>query len=98
MKVNLNGTTPDPIISRQGNSPAPQAPNVSHEGDEDKATLSLGHDNIGALTSQAMSTSDVRQDKVVALRQAISSGQYKVEPEEVAAAILQESANTGSQS
>jgi negative regulator of flagellin synthesis FlgM len=96
MKVNLNGTTPDPIISQQGNRSSAQAPNVGYEHDQDKATLSLGQDNIAALTSQAMATSDIRQEKVAALRQAISSGQYKVEPEKVAEAMLQESANTKS--
>ena len=96
MKVDLNGTTPDPIITQEGNRPSSQAPNWGHERDEDKATLSFGQDNIGALTTQAMSTSDVRQEKVAALSQAISSGQYKVEPAKVAEAMLQESGKTES--
>jgi flagellar biosynthesis anti-sigma factor FlgM len=37
-----------------------------------------------------MSSADVRQDKVDALRQAIGSGQYKVVPNKIAEGMLQE--------
>lgn len=92
MKVDLNGTAPDPIPSQRGSSPAPQPSSLSHNAAEDKATLSLGRDHIAALTSQAMATSETRQDKIEALRQSIASGQYKVDPGQVAEAILGEAA------
>jgi negative regulator of flagellin synthesis FlgM len=92
MKIDLNGSTPDPIITpRSNNNTDAASTNQVHNGGEDTATLSFDHANIGSLTSQAMASPDVRQDKVDALRQAISTGQYKVDPDEVAGAMLQES-------
>jgi len=89
MKVDLNGVTPDPILTHQKNEPA-QASHVQPQA-EDQATLSASRDSISTLTSQAMATAETRQDKIEALRQSVSSGQYKIEPEKIAEAILQES-------
>ncbi len=91
MKIDLNGSTPDPIITPRGNNSGTPSTSQVQPGGEDTATLSFDHTNIGSLTSQAMASPVVRQDKVDALRQAISTGQYKVEPEQVAGAMLQES-------
>jgi negative regulator of flagellin synthesis FlgM len=91
MKIDLNGSTPDPIITPRGNNSDATSASQVNAGGEDTATLSFDRTNTGALTSQAMSSPDVRQDKVDALRQAISTGQYKVEPEQIAGAMLQES-------
>jgi negative regulator of flagellin synthesis FlgM len=92
MKIDLNSSTPDPIITPRGNNneATSTTSQVQNSGD-DKATLSYDHANIGALTSQALASSDVRQDKIDALRQAIGNGQYKVEPDKVAESMLQES-------
>ena len=96
MRIDLNGATPDPILSQQKNQPAPQASDAVDKHGEDQTSLSLSRDNIKSLVSQAMATAETRQDKVDALRQAVSSGQYKIEPEKVAEAILQESAKAES--
>ena len=40
----------------------------------------------------AMQTPEVRDDKVAALQQAISSGQYAVDPASIAASMLDEQA------
>jgi negative regulator of flagellin synthesis FlgM len=40
------------------------------------------------LVSKALESPEIRQDKVSALRQSISSGQYKLEPEKIAASIV----------
>jgi negative regulator of flagellin synthesis FlgM len=91
MKIDLNSSTPDPVITPRGNNSGAASTSQVHAGGEDTATLSFDQANIGALTSQAMASPDVRQDKIDALRQAISTGQYKVEPDQVAGAMLQES-------
>ena len=59
---------------------------------EDTATLSSDSVSISSLTTQAMQTPEIRQDKVDALRQAISSGNYKLDPEQIAGSILSEKA------
>jgi len=97
MKIDLNSSTPDPIVTPRGNNngvtSTGQVQNAEqvHNAEEDKATLSFDHASVDALASQAMSSTEVRQDRVDALRQAISNGQYKVEPDKIAEAMLQES-------
>ncbi|MGO8794585.1 MAG: flagellar biosynthesis anti-sigma factor FlgM [Candidatus Sulfotelmatobacter sp.] len=94
MKIDVNSPTPDAIVTPQGNTNnAPSTTSAStnqvQSNTEDKTTLAFDRANIASLVSQAMASPDVRQDKVEALRQAISNGQYKVEPDKVADAMLQ---------
>jgi flagellar biosynthesis anti-sigma factor FlgM len=96
MQVNLNGATPDPILSQKNNETPAQASQVAGQNGNDTATLSLGQDQTGALVSQTMATPDMRLDKIEALRQSISSGDYKIEPDKIADAMLNESAKTES--
>jgi negative regulator of flagellin synthesis FlgM len=96
MKINLNSSTPDAIVTPQSNQTNATSPDSVRTGQvqnggEDRTTLAFDHANISALVSQAMSSPDVRQDKVDALRQAVSSGEYKVDPGQVADAMLPES-------
>jgi negative regulator of flagellin synthesis FlgM len=70
--------------TRKTGSKAPSTPNV-----EDKASLSVDSLSVSALEAQAMNAPEIRQDKVEALRQSIQNGEYKVEPEKIARAILE---------
>jgi negative regulator of flagellin synthesis FlgM len=95
MKIDFGGSTPEPIITPEpgirsgGNNQDATSTSQVYSAGEDTTTLSYDRANIGALTSQAMSAADVRQDKVDTLRQAISSGQYEVAPDKIADAMLQ---------
>lgn len=64
-------------------SKAPSAPSV-----EDKTSLSVDTLSISSLEAQAMTSPQIRQDRVDALRQSIQNGDYRVEPEKIARAIL----------
>lgn len=70
-------------VSQSGGTSAPSA-------NEDRVTLASTQANVEALTAQAMNSPQVRQDKVDALRQAVSNGSYKVDPHKIAGAILAE--------
>jgi negative regulator of flagellin synthesis FlgM len=70
--------------TRKAGSKAPSTPNV-----EDKASLSVDSLSVSALEAQAMNAPEIRQDKIEALRQSIQNGEYKVEPEKIARAILE---------
>jgi negative regulator of flagellin synthesis FlgM len=59
------------------------APNI-----EDKATLSSDALSVSSLEAQVLAAPEVRQDKVEALRQQVQNGQYKVDPDQIAKAIL----------
>jgi negative regulator of flagellin synthesis FlgM len=71
--------------ARKAGSKASTTPSV-----EDKASLSVDTLSISSLAAQAMAAPPVRQDKVDALRQSIQNGDYKVEADKVANAILEQ--------
>ncbi|MGC9199486.1 MAG: flagellar biosynthesis anti-sigma factor FlgM [Acidobacteriaceae bacterium] len=51
-------------------------------------TLSSDATSLSSLVSKAMSSPSVRQGTVDSLRQAISSGQYSIDPPSIAAAMV----------
>lgn len=55
---------------------------------EDRTTLNPANRVVNVLTRRALQMPEVRQGKVDALRQSISAGQYSVDPQKVAAAII----------
>lgn len=81
--ISLNGVERDDKAKKAG-SKAPSAPSV-----EDKTSLSADSLSVSSLETQAMAAPPVRQDKVEALRQSIQNGDYKVEPDKIARAILE---------
>jgi flagellar biosynthesis anti-sigma factor FlgM len=54
----------------------------------DRTTFSTDTQSVQALTTQAMSTPEIRQDRVDALSQAVSSGEYKPNASKTADAII----------
>ena len=62
------------------------------DGGGDHATLTSGSGSISGLVSEAMSSPAIRQDKVQALQHAISHGQYKLDPQQIAGAMIDEHA------
>jgi flagellar biosynthesis anti-sigma factor FlgM len=96
MKVNLDGIVPDPTITQQGNRPSVSSSGVEQAEQDDSATLHLDSDGVGTLAAQAMSTSETRSERIEALRQAVANGQYKVDPQSVADAVLNSAQRTPS--
>jgi flagellar biosynthesis anti-sigma factor FlgM len=80
--ISFQGVEPEQRARKAG-SKAPSTPNV-----EDKASLSVDTLSVSSLEAQALSAPQIRHDKVEALRQSIQNGEYKVEPEKIAQAIL----------
>ena len=54
---------------------------------QDQAQLSIDKTTIQSLTAQVARLPEVRQDRVDALRQAVSSGNYRVSDQQVSDAI-----------
>lgn len=54
---------------------------------EDRTTFHSDSLSVQSLTSQAMQSSEVRQDKVDALSQAVKSGSYNADASKTASAI-----------
>jgi len=91
MKIDSNHSTSDPIVTSQTkNQGSSASTNQTHSAGEDTASLSFDRASVSSLVTQAMASPEVRQAKVAALRQAISSGQFKIEPDKIAEAMLPE--------
>lgn len=97
MKVDLNGVDGSTLSSvnstQRGQTAAAAASAVQGESEigEDKATLSSDAASLDALTAKALQSSEVRQDKIDAIREAIKNGSYKIEPDKIAEAMIRQS-------
>jgi len=81
----LNSVEREDQTRKAASNAAPNAPR-----EEDKASPSLDTRSASSLQAQAMAAPAVRQDRVDALRHAIQNGEYKVEADKVAQAILEQ--------
>jgi negative regulator of flagellin synthesis FlgM len=66
------------------------AAKTSRAGEEDRATLTSGSVSKDSLVSQALSSPEIRQDKVDSLRLSVESGKYELDSAKTAAAIVNE--------
>ena len=58
----------------------------------DRTTISSNGLSVATLASKAMDAAAGRSDRVEALRQSVNSGDYKLEPDAIAQAILKDRA------
>ncbi len=87
MRIDLNSASLGGV-EREENTKKPSGKASGASRTDDKASLSVDTVSIAALTTQALAAPQVRQDRVDALRQAIQSGQYQVDPSQIAQAML----------
>ena len=82
-------------LSNEANSSQVKAESAATSpsaGTEDRTTLTSGSASVQSLVSAAMKSPEIREDKVASLQQAISSGQYKLDPQKIAASMIDEHA------
>lgn len=88
MKIDLNSPATEMLSTdwsaQKAGKTNESAPTASTE---DRVTLASSGSTVQSLTTQAMNTPQVRQDKVDTLRQAISSGSYQLDSAKIASAI-----------
>ncbi|HEY1800677.1 MAG TPA: flagellar biosynthesis anti-sigma factor FlgM [Terriglobales bacterium] len=89
--LNLNNSSLDRTSLNQAQHSATSEIGAEGTQGQDSASLSLDQASIQSLQTQTLSTPEVRQDKVDALRQAIANGQYGIEPDKIADAMIQDS-------
>jgi negative regulator of flagellin synthesis FlgM len=58
---------------------------------EDRTTLTSDSASVGSLASVALSSPEIRQNLVDSLKQSVSSGQYELNPDKIAASMVDES-------
>jgi len=89
MRIDLNNILMNGVEregeTRKARGKSPNAPNV-----EDKTSLSSDTLGVSSLTTQAMEAPSVRQDRVEALRQQVQNGEYNLDANKIAQAILQQ--------
>jgi negative regulator of flagellin synthesis FlgM len=94
MRVDLNNVAANQISAEPTAQQvsANQASAAGASGSEDRTTFKSDMQSLSSLVHTAMSSPEVRDDKVASLQQAISSGNYKLDPHEIAGSMLNEHA------
>jgi flagellar biosynthesis anti-sigma factor FlgM len=90
MRIDLNQgpqAAPETRAGSVRNAPASSNSGASPLG-EDQAQLSAMHAQAQALTAQAAQLPEIRQERVQALRQAVESGRYRVNSQQLAGAMV----------
>ena len=104
MRIGLNAPDPQSVSTEQASISADQVKKPStaatslsqpalasasaSTSDSETSGLSQDRVTLSALASQALGLPEVRQGAVDSLRQSISNGQYKLDPNSIADAIL----------
>jgi len=83
--------------SQISSEPSPKQVNAenvaaSDHAGEDRTTLVSAQQSLSALVSTAMSSPEIRQDRVDSLKQAIDNGKYQLDPGKIAASMIDEQA------
>jgi len=91
MRIDLNSSVPQRVAPEKSVKSATASSSADSAQEPDSA-YSQDTVRLTGLASQAMSMPEVRQDMVARLRQAVQSGQYSVDPQKVAEAMLQRAA------
>ena len=96
MRIDLFNSAASQIASEQSsqqvNAQNAAKTGQSAAGSEDRATLTSDSTSVGSLVSAALSSPELRQDKIDSLRQAISTGQYDLDPAKIAASMVDDHA------
>jgi negative regulator of flagellin synthesis FlgM len=93
MRIDLNQAASQ--IANESNPKPVDAENVAASdlaNSGDRTTLTSTQQSLNSLVSTAMSSPEVRQDRVDSLKQAISDGTYKLDPEQIASSMIDEHA------
>jgi flagellar biosynthesis anti-sigma factor FlgM len=94
MRIDLFNSAATELSSEQASQKV-TAENAAKSGfsqAEDRATLTSDSASVGSLVSTALNSSEVRQDKVDRLKEAVNSGQYDLNPGKIAASIIDDHA------
>jgi len=94
MRIDLTNTAASQIASEPNPKQVsgPSVPASDNAGAEDRTTLTSTQQSVSALVSKAMSSPEIRQEKIDSLKQAVESGNYKLDPEKIAASMIDEHA------
>lgn len=97
MKIDLNTVVASQLPTSRGTKQASSDGAVdSANVAVDRTTFSTDSASVHSLAKQALSSPEIRQDKVDALSQAVTSGTYTVDANKIASGIIAENSNQSS--
>jgi negative regulator of flagellin synthesis FlgM len=85
MRIEFNSPGVDGITVQKNGKEANRA---NQSGISDSTTLSDQARKVPGFISQALSTPEIRSERVNSLRQAVQSGEYSLDPGAIAEAML----------
>jgi len=89
MKIDVNSPVLSQLVTDRGAKQVSTSKLVvSESATEDRTTFHSDSASVDALTNQAMQTPDIRQAKVDALSQSVSSGEYEANAAATAGGIF----------
>ncbi|HTV16402.1 MAG TPA: flagellar biosynthesis anti-sigma factor FlgM [Acidobacteriaceae bacterium] len=92
MRIDLTNSAAGQIASEVSAKAAGAQGASAADSHEDRTTLTSGAGSVESLVSQAMSSPEVRADKVASLKEAIGNGSYQLDPAGIAASMIDEHA------
>jgi flagellar biosynthesis anti-sigma factor FlgM len=94
MRIDLNNTAASQVSSEPNAKPVSGASvsQASLTGSEDRTSFTSDTASLSSLVATAMSSPEVREDKVASLQQSISSGTYEINPNAIAGSMIDEQA------
>jgi flagellar biosynthesis anti-sigma factor FlgM len=93
MRINGHSPLPNGIVPGRSEK-ASRAEQPVTNGPQDQTSFSSDQMSIASLESRVMQTSEIRQDRVASLKNAIQRGEYALQPDKIAEAMLNESARS----
>ena len=90
MRIDINNLAAQQLAAERASKTGEKSGNASVSKAEDHATLSESSLSQAALIQGALATPPARAERVAALRDAIHSGTYKLNPDAMAHAMLKE--------
>ena len=89
MKVDLNSLAASQIPVDRGAKQVSNGNLTGTQAPEDRISFHSGSLSVQSLTNQALNSPQIRQDKVDALRQSVTSGTYKPDASSTAGAMIE---------
>jgi len=88
MRIGLNPPDPQRVSTEQTSTSSAAVRQTGKAPGEEADTFSSDTVTLSALASRALQMPEVRQEQVDSLRQSIASGQYTVDAQSIASAML----------
>jgi flagellar biosynthesis anti-sigma factor FlgM len=94
MRIDLSQLTPGQVSSEQNTKKVSDQHSDASDSSSsvDRTTFTSDSSSVSNLVGKAMSSPEIRQDLVSQLKDAVNSGQYKLDPNAIASSMIDEHA------